>query len=38
MTMIFGAPWLVLLSLAYFGWYAKRARLIGSEPHEPHAN
>ncbi|QUN31700.1 amino acid permease (plasmid) [Cupriavidus sp. KK10] len=37
MTMIFGAPWLMLLSLAYFGWYAKRARAIGSEPLEPHA-
>jgi L-asparagine transporter-like permease len=37
MTMIFGVPWLVLLSIAYFGWYAKRVPANRSEPLEPHA-
>lgn len=34
MTMIFGVPWLALLSVAYFGWYARATR---TEPLEPHA-
>ncbi|SOZ39289.1 Amino acid permease-associated protein (fragment) [Cupriavidus neocaledonicus] len=34
MTMLFGVPWLALLSVAYFGWYARATR---AEPLEPHA-